>query len=213
MVQYRRYKRSRAIPTVGIKYEFNKPSVSPPSGNAAHITVTKAARKRPGAYSEVSAIKHGVAPPKPNPATTLKAISIGTDVASAVRMVKTPICAAATISSVLRPKRSASGPNVAAPTVAPTRVEEKIHLKLAIGMPSSSAVNGAATQRPIVDQLGDVDLGALPRRVGHGRLHNFACRSRTKAESPICRSRLRRSAARMARTSANASLLSRLTMT
>ena len=69
-MQYRRYKRSRAIPTVGIKYEFNKPSVSPPSGNAAHITVTKAARKRPGAYSEVSAIKHGVAPPKPNPATT-----------------------------------------------------------------------------------------------------------------------------------------------
>src|SRR4029077_20102892 len=116
---------------VGMRYEFNRPPVSPPSGNAAHMTVTHAARNRAGAYSEVSAIKHGVAPPRPNPANTLKAISVGTDVANAVRMVKMPIRTVAIISSLLRPKRSASGPNVAAPTVAPTSADEKIHLKLA----------------------------------------------------------------------------------
>ena len=90
------------------------------------MTVTKAARGRAGAYSEVNAIKHGVAPPSPNPANTLKAISMGTEVASAVRTVKTPIRIVATISSVLRPKRSASGPKVAAPIVAPTSAEENI---------------------------------------------------------------------------------------
>jgi hypothetical protein len=39
---------------VGMRYEFNRPPVSPPSGNAAHMTVTNAARNRAGAYSEVS---------------------------------------------------------------------------------------------------------------------------------------------------------------
>ena len=100
------------------------------------MTVTKAARNRAGAYSEVSAIKHGVAPPSPSTASILNAISMGTDVASAVRMVKMPISTAATISSVLRPKRSASGPNVAAPSVAPTSADEKIHLKSAMAIPS-----------------------------------------------------------------------------
>ena len=60
-------------------------------------------------------------------------------------MVKPPISSTATISSVLRPKQSDSGPKDAAPTVAPNSADEKIGPKWASLTPSSSAMNGAAT--------------------------------------------------------------------
>ena len=90
-------------------------------------------------------MKHGVAPPSPNPAKTRMAINMGTELANTVSIVKPPISSTATISSVLRPKRSASGPKDAAPTVAPTSADEKIGPKWASLTPNSSAMNGAAT--------------------------------------------------------------------
>ena len=90
-------------------------------------------------------MKQGVAPPSPSPARMRNVISIGTDVASAVRIVNTPISTVAAIKRFLRPNRSAIGPNVAAPSVAPTSAAAKIGPKLDILMPSPSAMMGAAT--------------------------------------------------------------------
>ena len=48
--------------------EFRKPPTDPPSGNADQIRLATMARRRPGANSEASARKQGVAPPRPMPA-------------------------------------------------------------------------------------------------------------------------------------------------
>jgi hypothetical protein len=48
---------------------FRNPPTVPPNGNAAQIRLATIARRRCGGYSEASAMKHGVAPPRPTPAT------------------------------------------------------------------------------------------------------------------------------------------------
>ena len=81
--------------------------------------MTAAFLVRFGMYSEVKAIAFGIAPPMPNPVNTRKAVSCATDVAVAVSNDPTPKVKAQATSTGLRPKRSASGPKINAPTIMP----------------------------------------------------------------------------------------------
>ena len=224
---------------VGIRYEFNRPPVSPPSGNAAHMTVTNAARNRAGAYSEVSAIKHGVAPPRPKPRQHSEGDQHGNgsgergqdgedadqdcrdnqQCLAAEAIGQRPECGSAEgcPDQRRRENRLEIG-DLDAELVGNERRRDADRLGIA---PSNRLTSAQQTMTPIWNRVSG------PSSISRVMLTSwFWCGASVmvgltispadrapKAESPICRSRLSRSAARIARTSANASFLSRLTMT
>ena len=69
-------------------------------------------------------MKHGVAPPSSNPANTRMAINMD-GMGKHRQYRETPDQQHRDNQHVLRPKRSASGPKDAAPTVAPTSADEQ----------------------------------------------------------------------------------------
>jgi len=220
-----------------MRYEFNRPPVRPPSGNAAHMTVTNVARNRAGFRGQRDKARRRTAQTQScqyseGDQHRNRGGERGQDGENADQHGRNDQQLLATEAIGQRPEcggpegcpdqRRRKNPleigDLDAEFVGNERCRDpdRLRIRSVEQIDQRAADNDAdlePRQRPVVDQPGDVDFAALVRRVGHGRFHNFACKSRTKAESPICRSRLSRSAARIARTSANASFLSRLTMT
>ena len=83
------------------------------------MVVTKVARKRAGAYSEVKATRFGITPPMPKPARKRKIPnSVGLD-AKPPAKVKPLNSTTQIMITFLRPILSASVPNIIAPNIMP----------------------------------------------------------------------------------------------
>ena len=115
----------------------------PPNGQAANATATKTLRLLTGANSPPSARKLGTAPPSPSPVQKRTINSAGSVVTCAVRRLKAPKMATAATMKRLRPKRSASGPKLSAPSAAPTSAAENTGPNVSRGRWNASAIAGA----------------------------------------------------------------------
>ncbi len=79
-----------------------------------------ALRARAPVTSAASAIMFGIAPPSPRPVASRASVSVGMSQAAAVSSEQTPNASSDTVSTGLRPIRSASRPPAMAPSSRPT---------------------------------------------------------------------------------------------
>jgi hypothetical protein len=96
-----------------------KPATAAPSEKPKNIVITTVARLRCGAYSAVSAMASGMAPPRPSPVRKRHAISPRTVCALGVSSMQSPKKARQTTITRLRPTRSATMPKASAPSIRP----------------------------------------------------------------------------------------------
>src|SRR5882672_7049002 len=89
---------------------------------------------RCGAYSEESASRLGIAPPSPHPAKKRHSSNQERSGACGVSSENSENTTTEPASIHLRPKRSASGPKMNAPNIAPSRPAENTCPKAVIGM-------------------------------------------------------------------------------
>src|ERR1700682_3725839 len=85
------------------------PPTAEPSENPMNITMIMVARLRGGAYSHVSAIGFGMAPPSPRPVMKRQTRRLVVDSAVTVSSDATPNQSVQKMMTGLRPIRSASG--------------------------------------------------------------------------------------------------------
>ena len=97
------------------------PPTAEPSEKPMNITMIMVARLRCGAYSHVSAIGLGMAPPSPRPVTKRQTRRLVVDSAVTVSSEVTPNHSVQKMMTGLRPIRSASGLNASAPSMSPNR--------------------------------------------------------------------------------------------
>ncbi len=83
------------------------------------MVMTSSERRFSGQYSAVSVIALGMAPPSPRPVRKRSTISMSSDVDQADTRLMRPKKKTLSSSTVRRPKRSAKGPMVSAPTMRP----------------------------------------------------------------------------------------------
>src|SRR5258708_427516 len=95
------------------------PPMTAPNGNPQNISATRVPRSFAGAYSEVTEMMPGNAPPRPNPVTSLTRPKTGRDEVRGVIDVVAANNATAAIKAGLRPNRSPQMPNTIAPTKLP----------------------------------------------------------------------------------------------
>ncbi|MNZ40586.1 hypothetical protein D3C78_581110 [compost metagenome] len=106
-------------PRWGIIQAARKPPPAAPKEKPQKATVTRKARLRSGAYSEVRVAALGIAAPSPRPVRKRKMTSWVTSVEKAVTRVQKPKNSTLQTSTILRPQRSDSGPATSAPTARP----------------------------------------------------------------------------------------------
>ena len=95
------------------------PPSAAPSEKPQNMIMIVVARIRFGAYSVVSAIALGIAPPRPRPVMKRRMISDCTESAVEVSRDITPKNKVQKMRTGLRPKRSATGPKASAPSMRP----------------------------------------------------------------------------------------------
>src|SRR6202171_4606948 len=95
------------------------PPMTAPNGKPQNISATRVPRSFAGAYSEVTEMMPGNAPPRPNPVTSLTIPKTGRDDVKGVIDVVAANNATAAIKAGLRPNRSPQMPNTSAPTKLP----------------------------------------------------------------------------------------------
>ena len=98
-----------------------KPPNAAPTGKPQNIALVSIERFCLGQYSEVMVTALGMAAPRPRPVMKRQMVSGSSEAARAATRLATPMKMAATISTSLRPKRSASGPAARAPKAMPSR--------------------------------------------------------------------------------------------
>ncbi len=108
-------------PKCGIIQAAMKPPNAAPTGKPQNMALVSIDRFSLGQYSEVMVTALGMAAPRPRPVTKRQITSGSSDAEAAAIRLATPITTAATISTILRPKRSASGPAAKAPKAMPSR--------------------------------------------------------------------------------------------
>ena len=132
-------------PWAGISQEASSPPTTPPIGKPVHNTLTSAARRCRGAYSEVRLMKLGIAPPSPSPARKRITSSDCRLSANAVATVSTPKQSVLATSTFLRPMRSATSPSTKEPMARPASAALNTMPKRGIGICSAAAIPGAAS--------------------------------------------------------------------
>lgn len=95
------------------------PPSAEPMVNPQNIVVTRNERRCSGQNSDVSVTEFGIAPPSPKPVAKRSRTSSVSDDDDAETRLAIPKKATHPISTLLRPKRSASGPNTKAPAMRP----------------------------------------------------------------------------------------------
>src|SRR5262245_40110714 len=96
-----------------------KPPSAEPIVKPQNMEVTRNEGLSSGQYSEVRVIALGMAPPSPSPVKKRSTISWGSDEAKADTRHMAPKNNVVKTSTLLRPKRSESGPNTNAPAMSP----------------------------------------------------------------------------------------------
>ncbi len=108
-------------PNAGMSAADATPPTTAPSGKPQNIIPTSELLRRLGAYSDVSEMKAGNAPPSPIPVTNLSAVNSPIDSANGVNSDATAKTRTAHNMVVFLPKRSPAAPRTSAPTSPPRR--------------------------------------------------------------------------------------------
>lgn len=107
------------------------------------MIMTIVARRRSGAYSAVSAMPLGMAPPRPSPARKRQIRSSWSPVDVVATRVRTPKTAVQTMITTRRPNLSATTPKDSAPISNPTRLATNSGPSSGRVRCSSCAIEGA----------------------------------------------------------------------
>lgn len=107
------------------------------------MQVTSNERERCGQYSENSVVAFGIAAPKPIPVKKRSTTKVFKSVAYADARVKPPKISIETLKTILRPKRSAVGPDTKAPIIMPPKAALMTGPSCERSIPQSCAKAGA----------------------------------------------------------------------
>ncbi|MCY1428496.1 hypothetical protein D9M71_443830 [compost metagenome] len=107
-------------PKTGNNCAATTPPKAEPRVKPQNMPVTIKERRRCGQYSDVRVMALGIAPPRPRPVSRRNSARLCRSWANAAARLKTPKQATDSNSTRLRPKRSAKGPAMNAPSISPT---------------------------------------------------------------------------------------------
>ncbi|MDT4826041.1 hypothetical protein FQZ97_593390 [compost metagenome] len=130
-------------PKAGTRCAATTPPSAEPRVKPQNMLVTISERRRCGQYSDVRVMALGMAPPRPRPVSRRSRASISTLGAKAASRLKPPKQATDSIRMRLRPKRSASGPAMKAPSISPTSAAPSTGLRALASSCHSSRKAGA----------------------------------------------------------------------
>src|SRR5690606_8644408 len=120
-----------------------KPPVAIPKLYPQNIQVTSNERERCGQYSENSVVAFGIAAPKPIPVKKRITTKVFKSAAYADAKVKPPNISIDTPKTILRPRRSAVGPDTKAPIGRPPKAALSTGPSCERSIPPSCAKAGA----------------------------------------------------------------------
>ena len=106
-------------PKCGIIQAARKPPKAAPSGNPQNMALVSVARRESGQYSLISVTALGMAAPRPRPVTKRSTARVQMSGEKPEPRQATANTATEPTSTVLRPRRSASGPEKIAPAARP----------------------------------------------------------------------------------------------
>ncbi|MNH10280.1 hypothetical protein D3C79_697540 [compost metagenome] len=119
-----------------------KPPAAPPNEKPQAARVTIRVRKRGGAYSDISAMALGIAPPMPIPQTKRASIRLLRELAKTISTVRLEYKSTQHNNTRRTPKRSASGVTASDPRVRPSRLALNTGPNAAFSRPQSWAREG-----------------------------------------------------------------------
>lgn len=152
-------------PSEGIIRAARKPPSTAPSGKPQNIRLISVARERAGAYSAVSAMMLGIAPPRPRPVSSRRTSSVVSESAKGVSRVNRPKIAVVAMITRRRPKRSAAGPKTSAPSIRPARPAPNTGPKDETGRPHWAASTGATKATTWVSKPSSIAINAQSRTI------------------------------------------------
>src|SRR5579871_3247270 len=106
-------------PKWGISQAAKKPPKAEPTGNPQNMQLVMKDRLLSGQYSFISVTALGIAAPRPRPVMKRQIVSDVNEPELADTREAAPMITTATVRTLLRPKRSASGPALSAPKASP----------------------------------------------------------------------------------------------
>ncbi|MCY1412250.1 hypothetical protein D9M71_276500 [compost metagenome] len=143
------------------------PPRAEPRVKPQNMLVTISERRRSGQYSEVRVMALGMAPPRPRPVRKRIRASVSTFGAKAAARLQPPKHSTESSSTVLRPKRSASGPAMKAPSIRPISAAPSTGLSWAEVSPHSSRSAGAMKPIAAVSRPSMAVTRKHSRRISH----------------------------------------------
>src|SRR5580692_10490477 len=127
------------------------------------MMLTMTARRRFGAYSDISATEFESAPPRPRPVRNRQAISWSNVEQRDVSIANIPKMSVQQTIGHFRPQRSAIGPESMEEIIKPMRAKTKMGPKFLMGMCRDSAIEGA--RKPILWVSNPSRTMTMPHRV------------------------------------------------